>query len=92
MRKRFLLLAALLGPAVTPSVHALNDVYEIWYITHNEAKDVYTIEIQFPEKYDTTDKESLHIELSKYPDLTFIEKAYKVEQDRHHYFTLYLDP
>ncbi len=40
MRKRFLLLAALLGPAVTPSVHALNDVYEIWYITHNEAKDV----------------------------------------------------
>ena len=50
MRKRFLLLAALLGPAVTPSVHALNDVYEIWYITHNEATDVYTIEIQFPEK------------------------------------------
>lgn len=92
MRKRFLLLAALLGPAVAPSVRALNDVYEIWYITHNEAKDVYTIEIQFPEKYDTTDKESLYIELSKYPDFTFIEKAYKVEKDRHRYFTLNLDP
>lgn len=76
--KKPLLFAALFGVAATQSVHAQVNINDVWHITSKETEtgNVYNFDVEFPSDKDLTDKQSLYLELSKYPDFTFIEKVY----------------
>lgn len=77
--KKPLLFAALFGVAATQSVHAQVNINDVWHITSKETEtgNVYNFDVEFPSDKDLTDKQSLYLELSKYPDFTFIEKVYE---------------